>query len=133
VDGERPWLPPWTVGLHVGDNDSKIPMALYGNVKPIWQDPLLIQPAMCSWHLKTNVEAKEEIAQVACTLTGRDDPWPRMVRVSFVEEEQLNLGVHLIATVTDRRRNPNPERLHSYMVNKATRLISRGTHELKWD
>jgi hypothetical protein len=49
---------------------------------------------MCSWHLKAAMEAKEETAQVASTLARADDPWSRAVRVSFIEEEQLNLSVH---------------------------------------
>jgi hypothetical protein len=119
--------------LQVGGDSSKITVTLHRHFEPIWQDPLIIEPAMCSWHLKTTMEAKEEIAQIASTLAGGDDPWPRAVRVSLVEEEQLNLGVQLIASVTERRRNRNLVWLHPYIVKEAARLIPRGTDELGWD
>lgn len=53
--------------------------------------------------------------------------------MSLVEEEQLNLSMHLIASVANRRRNLNPVWLHLYIVKEAARPIPRGTDELEWD
>jgi hypothetical protein len=48
------------------------------------------------------MKSNEEIAQIAGTLARADNPWSWEVRMRFVEEEQLDLRVHLIASVPDR-------------------------------
>jgi hypothetical protein len=78
-------------------------------------------------HLKAIIKAKEEIVQIVGTLARADNPWSREIRVSLVKEEQLDLSIHLIASISDRHRHIDFIRLYLDIIKDTAYLISYST------
>lgn len=106
-------------------------MTLDGDVQPVWQDPILVKPAMGSRDVEAAMEVEEEIAQIASTLTRANDPRSWMIWVKFIKEEELYLGMNLPGCSSDRGRQWNLKGLYLDVVKYPAFPVSCSTDKLK--
>lgn len=63
----------------------------------IWQSPFVVQYSMRSCHMVSCMDTDKEVAEEARTLTGANHSWFCFLGTQFVEEQELNFGMDLVA------------------------------------